>query len=163
MDLTDPGTFEAVFDAHFQAVYAFAARRVGAELAEEVAAETFARAFAARAKYDRRGDPLPWLLGIASNLMRRHWRSEKRRLHAYARSIGPETTEDPLCAREAIEAVARLPRRQREVVLLHVWADLSYDQIARALDIPIGTVRSRLNRARGALGQDPTLLEPTRA
>jgi RNA polymerase sigma-70 factor (ECF subfamily) len=71
---------------------------------------------------------------------------------------------NPESAREAIEAVARLPRRQREVVLLHVWADLSYEQIARALNIPIGTVRSRLNRARGALGADPSLVqEPSRA
>ena len=69
---------------------------------------------------------------------------------------------DPEVAEEAILAVARLPRRQREVVLLHVWADLSYEQIARALDIPVGTVRSRLHRARGALGTDP-ILEPSRA
>ena len=69
---------------------------------------------------------------------------------------------DPATAEEAITAVARLPRRQREVVLLHVWADLSYEQIARALDIPVGTVRSRLHRARGALGADP-ILEPSRA
>jgi RNA polymerase sigma factor (sigma-70 family) len=163
MDLTDPAVFEAVFAAHFQAVYAYAARRVGEPLGEEVAAETFARAFAVRARYDDRGDVLPWLMGIASNLLRRHWRSERRRLNAYARSLGPEACEDPQSAREAIEAVARLPRRQREVVLLHVWADLSYEQIARALDIPVGTVRSRLHRARGALGQDPTLLEPSRA
>jgi RNA polymerase sigma factor (sigma-70 family) len=159
MDLADPAAFERLF----QAVYAYAARRVGEPLAEEIAAETFARALAARQRYDGREDPLPWLLGIASNLLRRHWRSEKRRLNAYARSIGPEACEDPVSAREAIEAVARLPRRQREVVLLHVWADLTYEEIARALNIPVGTVRSRLHRARGALGQDPTLLEPSRA
>ncbi len=97
--------------------------------------------------------------------MRRHWRTEKRRLTAYAKSVDPEVPgADPESAREAIDAVARLPRRQREVVLLYVWADLSYEQIARALNIPIGTVRSRLNRARGALGLDAALIqEPSRA
>ena len=77
---------------------------------------------------------------IASNLMRRHWRAERRRLAAYARAAVHEIPGvDPEVAEEAILAVARLPRRQREVVLLHVWADLSYEQIARALDIPVGT------------------------
>src|ERR1700755_1374493 len=90
MDLSDP----AVFERLFQAVYVYAARRVGETLGEEIAAETFARALAARAKYDGRDDPLPWLLGIASNLLRRHWRSEKRRLNAYARAIGPDTGRD---------------------------------------------------------------------
>ncbi len=95
--------------------------------------------------------------------MRRHWRAERRRLAAYARAAVHEIPGvDPEVAEEAILAVARLPRRQREVVLLHVWADLSYEQIARALDIPVGTVRSRLHRARGALGTDP-ILEPSRA
>src|SRR5262245_47544316 len=157
MNLSDPAEFERLFGA----VYGYAARRVGETLGEEIAAETFARALAARHRYDGREDPLPWLLGIASNLLRRHWRTERRRLQAYARPLTPDVVHDVVNAREAIEAVARLPRRQREVVLLHVWADLSYEQIAHALNIPIGTVRSRLNRARGALGQDPTLLEPS--
>jgi RNA polymerase sigma factor (sigma-70 family) len=160
----EPAAFGAVFDRHFAAVHAFAQRRVGAELAEEVAAEAFARAFAHRKRYDGRPDALPWLLGIATNVMRRHWRGERRRLDAYARvAAGHIAHVDPAEAEHAIRAVARLPRRQREVVLLHVWADLSYEQIARALGIPVGTVRSRLNRARGALGNDPTLLEPSRA
>jgi RNA polymerase sigma factor (sigma-70 family) len=162
--LDEPAAFGAVFDRHYAAVHAYAQRRVGSELAEEVAAEAFARAFAARRRYDGvHADALPWLLGIASNLMRRHWRTERRRLHAYARVASQHVPElDPATAEEAITAVARLPRRQREVVLLHVWADLSYEQIARALDIPVGTVRSRLHRARGALGADP-ILEPSRA
>ena len=93
--------------------------------------------------------------------MRRHWRSERRRLDAYARVAAQHVAHvDPAEAEQAIRAVARLPRRQREVVLLHVWADLSYEQIARALDIPVGTVRSRLNRARGALAQTPPSWSP---
>jgi RNA polymerase sigma factor (sigma-70 family) len=163
--LHEPAAFGAVFDRHFAAVHAFAQRRVGAELAEEVAAEAFARAFAHRKRYgSEHQDALPWLLGIATNLMRRHWRTERRRLDAYARVASQHVDHvDPHTAESAIKAVARLPRGQREVVLLHVWADLSYEQIARALDIPLGTVRSRLNRARGALGADTTLLEPSRA
>jgi RNA polymerase sigma-70 factor (ECF subfamily) len=162
--LDEPAAFGAVFDRHYGAVHAYAQRRVGLALAEEVAAEAFARAFAARKRYDLGyGDALPWLLGIASNVMRRHWRAEKRRLSAYARVAAQHVPDvDPASAEETLTAVGRLPRRQREVVLLHVWADLSYEQIARALDIPVGTVRSRLSRARGALGTDP-ILEPTNA
>ncbi len=152
--LDDPAAFGAVFDRHFQAVYAYAARRVGTDLAEEVAAEAFTRAFAARRRYDgAHADARPWLMGIATNVMRRHWRTEKRRLEAYARAVVHDVPGvEPDVAEEAINAVATLPRRQREVVLLHVWADLSYEQIARALDVPVGTVRSRLHRARSALG-----------
>jgi len=84
--------------------------------------------------------------------MRRHWRGERRRLAAYARAVSHDPPGAlPDVDGEAIRAVARLPRRQREVVLLHVWADLSYEQIAHALDIPIGTVRSRLARGRSLL------------
>src|SRR4051794_24383787 len=81
--LDRPVAFEALFERHFQAVYAYAARRVGADLADDVAAETFARAFRARDRYDgRHVDARPWLLGIATNVMRRHGRSERRRLTA---------------------------------------------------------------------------------
>lgn len=152
--LVEPRAFEAVFERHFDAVHAFAQRRVGPDLADEVAAEAFARAFDRRSRYDASYvDALPWLLGIATNVMRRHWRSERRRLDAYARSVGGPASAGPggEAAGELLAAVARLPRAQREVLLLHAWADLSYDEIAQALDVPIGTVRSRLARARARL------------
>jgi RNA polymerase sigma-70 factor (ECF subfamily) len=158
----EPAAFGAVFDRHFQAVYAYSQRRVGVDLAEEVAAETFTRAFEARARYVPSHDhALPWLLGIATNVMRRHWRSERRRLAAYARAAhhAPDGAP-PEVAGEVIAAVAHLPRRQREVVLLAAWADLTYEEIARALDVPIGTVRSRLARARSRLAADASL-EPS--
>ena len=77
-------------------------------------------------------DARPWLYGIAANLLRRHRRWKERRLRAYARGRGPG---------------------ERDVLLLHAWADLTYDQIAEALAIPVGTVRSRLHRARGIVGE----------
>jgi RNA polymerase sigma-70 factor (ECF subfamily) len=150
---SDPAAFELVFERHLAAVHAYAQRRVGRDLAEEVTAETFTRGFEARKRYDTsHAGALPWLLGIAGNVMRRHWRTERRRLEAYARAAGPERPVDaPDDAGEIIAAVAELPRRYREVVLLWAWADLSYDEIAHALDLPVGTVRSRLSRARGRL------------
>lgn len=152
--LVEPRAFEAVFERHFDAVHAFAQRRVGPDLADEVAAEAFARAFDRRSRYDGSYvDARPWLLGIATNVMRRHWRSERRRLDAYARSVAGPASAAPggEAAGELLGAVGRLPRAQREVLLLHAWADLSYEEIARALDVPIGTVRSRLARARARL------------
>ena len=151
--LDRPTAFDAVFERHVAAVHAFAQRRIGPTLAEDVTAETFARAFAARTRFDRaQPSARPWLLGIASNVMRRHWRTERRRLAAYAKSVHEDRPGSPPTAESAaLAALARLPLRQREVVLLHAWADLSYDEIARALDVPIGTVRSRLARARRSL------------
>jgi RNA polymerase sigma factor (sigma-70 family) len=151
-----PEAFGLLFDRHVAAVHAFTQRRIGPDLAEEVTAETFARGFEARGRYDTAHEhALPWLLGIASNLLRRHWRSERRRLDAYARAVQHERPgAAPDADGDVLRAVARLPRRQREVLLLAVWADLTYAEIARALDLPIGTVRSRLARARSRLGAD---------
>jgi RNA polymerase sigma factor (sigma-70 family) len=155
-----PEHFEAVFDRHAATVYRYLRRRVGSALAEELAAETFARAFRARHRFDPRCESaLPWLFGIAANLLRMHRRAEERRLRAYARAVErgvqPSPTADSdrrldaLALRPALaDALADLPAGQREVLLLHAWARLSHEQIAAALAISSGTVRSRLHRAR---------------
>lgn len=155
-----PERFEAVFDRHATTIYRYVRRRVGATLAEELVAETFARAFRARHRFDRRGESaLPWLYGIAANLLRMHRRAEERRLRAYARaaerglepsrSADSDRRLDAVALRPALaEALASLPVGQREVLLLHAWAELSHEEIAIALDISAGTVRSRLHRAR---------------
>ena len=159
--LQQPEAFAAIFDRHYDAIAAFLRRRVGSSLGDELAAETFLQAFDARARYDAgRADARPWLYGIASNLLRRHRRSEERRLRAYARSAGRPGQEldlDALAARLDARrvtgalaiALASLGPGERDVLLLHAWADLTYEQIAEALGTPVGTVRSRLHRARG--------------
>ena len=151
--LDSPRAFGGLFDRHFDTVHAFAQRRVGTDLAAEIAAETFTRAFARRRTYDlRRADARPWLLGIASNLLRRHWRAERRRLTAYARAVGPSDTPAPQhVSEEVVAALDALSRDERETLFLYALAELSYDEIAAALDCPVGTVRSRLSRARGRL------------
>jgi RNA polymerase sigma factor (sigma-70 family) len=155
-----PECFEAVFDRHGGTIYRYLRWRVGAALAEELTAETFARAFRARRRFDRRGESaLPWLYGIAANLLRMHRRGEERRLRAYARetergfepSLNADSDYrlDAAALRPALaEALASLPHAQREVLLLHAWAELSNEEIAAALGISAGTVRSRLHRAR---------------
>jgi RNA polymerase sigma-70 factor (ECF subfamily) len=146
--------FEAVFEEHFDAVYGYLARRVGPDLARDLAAETFTRGWAARKRFDRRrGEPRAWLFGIANNLLRRHYRDEERRLQAFARVDTPRAeaaSDEPSIA----EALSVLSRDERDVLLLFVWADLSYEQIAEALACPVGTVRSRLNRARTRMREE---------
>jgi RNA polymerase sigma factor (sigma-70 family) len=140
--------FEKLFEEHFDAIYGYLARRVGPDLARDLAAETFTRAYAGRKRFDpSRGQPRAWLFGVAHNLLRRHYRDEERRLQAFARVEVPRyeaAPQEPLLA----EVLSVLSREERDVLLLFAWADLSYEQIAEALAIPIGTVRSRLNRAR---------------
>ncbi|HST24646.1 MAG TPA: RNA polymerase sigma factor [Gaiellaceae bacterium] len=152
--VVDPHAFAAIFERHFDALYGYVRRRVAADLAEEIATETFTRAFDARRKFDvERADARPWLLGIAANLLRRHWRTERRRLEAYARIGGPRPSTDAGTRVEVVAALDSLSRDERETLFLYAVADLSYEEIADALQIPVGTVRSRLSRARGRIRQ----------
>jgi RNA polymerase sigma factor (sigma-70 family) len=83
---SDPQSFSGIFDRHYAALYRYLRKRIGSEVAADLAAETFVAAFAARAAYHPEGDDCrPWLYGIAHNLLRTHLRSERRQLAAFAR------------------------------------------------------------------------------
>jgi RNA polymerase sigma factor (sigma-70 family) len=157
----DPQAFAALFERHFDPIARWLARRVGAALAEDLAAETFTRAFDRRDRYEPTFDSArPWLFGIAANLVRDQHRSEGRRLRALARAEAWEPPPsdiaalldgraDARAAGPAIAAaLAALRSEEREVLLLVAWTDLDHDEIARALGVAAGTVRSRLHRAR---------------
>lgn len=158
--LEEAERFAAIFHSHFVPIHRFLYRRVGRDAADELAAETFAEAFRRRHSYDpSRAAVRPWLFGIATNLVRHHVRSERRRLLAYARTgVDPVLQPDLEAVDARVDAGAMGPRLalglatlravDRDVLLLYAWADLGYEEIAQALAIPIGTVRSRLHRAR---------------
>ncbi len=151
--LSRPELFRVLFDRHYWRVRRYAWARIGAG-GEDVAAETFTIAFARRARYDTtRPDAVPWLLGIATNLIRRQHRGERRRLQllaALGRERPPERPPEPASLAVAA-ALGHLHRRDRDVLVLYAVAELSYAEIAEALGIAEGTVRSRLNRARRIL------------
>jgi RNA polymerase sigma-70 factor (ECF subfamily) len=130
---------------------------VGEPLAGDLAAEVFTVAFARRRTFRvETVDTRPWLYGIATNLIRNNRRSEQRLLAAVARlrdervpAVGRiDDNVDPSDRPELAWALASLRRDQRDVLLLHAWAELSHAEIADALEIPLGTVASRLARAR---------------
>lgn len=155
--LDDPHSFEVVFKRHQQAVLKYLRRRVGDDLADELTGETFTRALRQRASYRATHETaLPWLYGISVRVVAEHRRAEKRRLralerlgHRDARPGGYEETGS--VAPEIVRALRRLPAGERNAVLLVAWGELSYEETARALDVPIGTVRSRISRARRRL------------
>lgn len=151
-----PAAFAELYDRHAVRVAGYLAWRVGSELAEDLTAEVFARAFRARRRYRPEHDtPLPWLLGIASHLVADHRRAERRRLRALERlaAITPLVSHDaaPALGAELIAHLRRLPRAERDTLLLVVWGELTYEEAAFALGIPVGTVRSRIARARRRL------------
>lgn len=156
--LGEPKAFAVIFERHFAAVHRYLHRRAGRDLADELAAETFALAFERRASCRATRSVLPWLYGIATNLLHHRWRTERRQLRAHGRSGVDRWTEyeDEAAARvDDLALEARLARalsamrpRERDALLLYALADLSYEDIAFALDVPIGTVRTWLHRAR---------------
>jgi RNA polymerase sigma factor (sigma-70 family) len=161
----DPEAFVTLFERHFREIHRYLARRVGAEPADDLAAEVFAQAFRVRARYRAEtADARPWLYGIAANLLFKHRRGEARRLRALARSRPAADELDLDGAHARADAAALGPRvaaalramepRDREVLLLFAWAELTYTEIATALAIPTGTVRSRLNRARARMRRE---------
>lgn len=158
--LEGPEAFEAAFSDNFARVHRFLARRVGTTLADDLAAETFAVAFRRRRTFDPTlGNARAWLFGITTNLLRAHWREEQHLLSLEARTVPeagpPADGDDQALARwvapQLAQALGVLSQDQRDVLLLHAWADLSNEEIASALGVPTGTIRSRLSRARGEL------------
>ena len=162
--LADPEAFGTIFARHFDELHRYLRRRFP-EQAEEIASDVFAAAFDARARYRPHGDSArPWLYGIASNLLWKRRRKEHRSLQAHARSGGQRALDRPdpaeLAQRLDAErqsallagALAALAAPDRDVLLLYAVAELSYEEIAVALSVPIGTVRSRLARARRRCG-----------
>jgi RNA polymerase sigma factor (sigma-70 family) len=161
-----PAGFGTVFDRHAGALFRFLVRRVGPDSADPLLGDVLRIAFERRSAFDTGyASARPWLYGIATNVLAKHRRAEARRLRATAelaatRSVvtRDDTTDHVADAVDAaslwptvVEAIAGLPDGERDALLLYVWEDLSYDEIAAALAIPVGTVRSRLNRARTRL------------
>jgi RNA polymerase sigma factor (sigma-70 family) len=159
--LSTPERFAEIFDRHYVALYAFCARRVGSVLADDIVNETFCVAFDRRSSYATRERPnaRPWLMGIAINVMRHDFRRRLREARAFGRLGGAESYPDHDSAVlndfEAIRrmnlvraALAKVPDQELEALLLSVLDGHTYGQIAEVLQIPIGTVRSRIHRAR---------------
>jgi RNA polymerase sigma-70 factor (ECF subfamily) len=160
--LDDPELFEGIFDRHYDLVRIYVQRRLGHDDGEEVAASAFEWAFAHRHRFNdvSFSSAKPWLIGIANNLIRRHLRRQEVRRRHWPISIvldraDPEPSLDGLVAleqRPALrDALESLSRNDRETFLLVVLAELPYQEVAETLGVPLGTVRSRVNRARGHL------------
>ncbi|WP_415951274.1 RNA polymerase sigma factor [Streptomyces sp. KLOTTS4A1] len=169
----DHEAFAELFDAYARAVYNHAFRLTGEwTTAEDAVSLTFLEAWRLRAKVDEEGGSLrPWLLGITTNVVRNTRRSARRHAAATARlprAVDERDFADDLADRlddEQRLAVVRtaleaLRRPEREVLALCVWSGLDYAAAAAALRIPVGTVRSRLSRARTKLAK---ALEPPAA
>ena len=157
-----------LFDRYADPIYNYCFRRVGSwHQAEDLTSTTFLEVWRSReraAVYD--GTALPWLYGVATNVCRNATRSGRRHLRAVDR-LPREVTADHADRvaevvdserrmRELLAALANLSARDRDVLLLVGWSELTYEQAARALDVPVGTVRSRLARARQRLSSTLT-------
>jgi RNA polymerase sigma factor (sigma-70 family) len=159
----EPERFAVLLDRHAARIHRYVARRVGREVADDLVAETFLAAFAKRRGYfTAYRDAGPWLYGIATNLVGQHRREEVRQFRI-RQAAWPELAEPGHDERVVGDVTARSVRHQlaaalaeladgdRDVLVLIAWEQLSYTETARALAIPVGTVRSRLNRARARL------------
>lgn len=157
--LTHGAAFADLYDRHQRVVHKYVGRRLGAAVAEDITSETFLVAFDRRASFTGGLDARPWLLGIATVLMQKHARLEARawrgmhaadiaRVHVDDIETADERMDADSLAPHLGSALADLSRGDRDVLLLHTFGDLDYAGIAEALGIPLGTVRSRLSRAR---------------
>lgn len=162
--LDEPDLFGVVFTRYHDTILRYVARRQGLDRAPDLTADVFTRAFVIRERYDTdRATCRPWLYGIASNIIGDEIRRQRRSRRLYLAMVGlrvesedsHQRSEDQLTAlqlaRQLNGSLAKLAARDRDVLLLYAIEELSYGEIAVALGIPIGTVRSRLARARRKL------------
>ncbi|GAA3660263.1 RNA polymerase sigma factor [Nonomuraea antimicrobica] len=162
----EPEAFAEVFRRYAADLTRYVARRLGPDAADDVVMETFLTAFRQRGRYDlSRPNARPWLYGIATNLIGRHVRTEVHQLRVLERTGADPVTapftdhsDDRVSAestrRRLAGALATLPKGHRDALLLVAWAGLTYPEIAEALDVRLGTVRSRINRARERLRKE---------
>jgi RNA polymerase sigma-70 factor (ECF subfamily) len=164
----DPDAFGLLFERHAKAIYNYCFRRVGDwATAEDLLSTVFLEAWRRRDKALPPDKVLPWLYGIATNVVRNRRRTERRYAAALRRMPRPlpepdyadsvaERADDERRMAQPLSLVASLPKREQDVLVLCVWMELSYEDVAFALGIPVGTVRSRLSRARARLRElDP--------
>jgi RNA polymerase sigma factor (sigma-70 family) len=164
----EPALFAGLFERHGLAVRRYVVRRIGDGAGDDAASEVFVRAFRARGRYRAERDAaLPWLLGIANNVIADHRRLERRRLAALERLIREAPTlvehHDTGLAPELVAALRGLPVTERDTLLLVVWGEVTQDEAAVALGVPVGTISSRITRARKRLtaALTPTPPAPT--
>lgn len=161
----DADAFALLFERHAKAIYNYCFRRIGDwGAAEDLLSIVFLEAWRRRRKELPPDKVLPWLYGIATNVVRNRRRAERRYRAALARVPAPRfepdfgdeidaRLDDERLIRSALELLATLPAGQQDVLVLCEWSELSYEDTALALGVPVGTVRSRLSRARAALGE----------
>lgn len=151
----DHAAFAEFVARHQLPLATYATRRLGSSHAEDIVNETFAVAYQRRDRFDpTRGEARVWLFGIATNLIRRHARLEAKTLRAYARTgvdpVAAHDAEGPAIDAVVAGALAALRPEFRDVLFLHAVAELSHDEIAVAMGIPVGTARGWLSKARTA-------------
>jgi RNA polymerase sigma factor (sigma-70 family) len=155
---------QTLYEQHARTIHRYLARRLGTDLADDLTADTFVTAIRRWPIYDQdQGPPIAWLYGIATNLARNHQRRERSELLATQRvqrqsqdqpdgaDAAIARIDDARAARQLGPAIAALKPADRDVLLLLAWTELSYQEVAQALNIPIGTVRSRMHRVRHQL------------
>jgi RNA polymerase sigma-70 factor (ECF subfamily) len=155
--------FEKLYADNETKLFRYLARRVGPTLAEDLTAEAFAIAWQRFPDYDpSRAAFSTWVFGIALNLLRRHARTEVYQLAMFSRTgLDPALPSDESAIVDRLAAnefwpkvaaeLADMDVTDRDVLTLYAWAEMSYGAIAETLEIPIGTVRSRISRARDRL------------
>jgi RNA polymerase sigma-70 factor (ECF subfamily) len=164
----DRDAFGALFERHAKALYNYCFRRIGSwATAEDMLSVVFIEAWRRRDQDLPSDKVLPWLYGIATNVVRNQRRSERRYASALRRvpgirsepdfaAISDERIDDQWQAQGALNLLRKLPRREQDAFVLCAWMELSYEDAALALRVPVGTVRSRLSRARARLRElDP--------
>jgi RNA polymerase sigma-70 factor (ECF subfamily) len=164
----DSDAVAVLFDRHAAQVYRYCARRVGPDIAEDIVGEVFVVVQRRRDRIEAGGAALPWLYGIATNLLRSYRRTELRAYRALVRTgVDPlggatgiveghdvrstERVDAAATVGRIARALARLPRKQREVLLLFAVGELSYAEIGQAMGMPVGSVQSTLHRARARM------------
>ena len=159
----DAEALGALFERHAKAIYNYCFRRVGDwALAEDLVSVVFLEAWRRHDASIEPGKVVPWLYGIATNVIRNRRRWERRHAAALRRLPQPQPEssfaddaearlDDVQAARRALALLDGLPRRERDVFALCAWFELPYEDAAFALGVPVGTVRSRLARARRRL------------